>query len=93
MRLSLLALLVATISSSVAAFPKQQSWARRETRAEAGKRRHHIHDVRLLKKNSDIAAANVRRLMQEETMGSIATVFPEETDYAGMYDLLGLSIH
>lgn len=24
--------------------------------------------------------------MQEETMGSIATVFPEETDHAGKHD-------
>ncbi|KAJ9114308.1 hypothetical protein QFC22_005760 [Naganishia vaughanmartiniae] len=29
------------------------------------------------------AAANVRRLMKEETMGSIATVFPEETNHVG----------
>ena len=36
-------------------------------------------------------AANVRRLMQEETMGSIATVFPEEADHAGTYCLIRTS--
>jgi hypothetical protein len=37
-------------------------------------------------------AANVRRLMKEETMGSIATVFPEETDHAGTYEKLFLRL-
>jgi hypothetical protein len=44
---------------------------------------------RYARKYSDqpnLEAANVRRLMQEETMGSIATVFSEETEHAGMQD-------
>lgn len=34
----------------------------------------------------NLEAANVRKLMREETMGSIATVFSEETEHAGMQD-------
>lgn len=34
----------------------------------------------------NLEAANVRKLMREETMGSIATVFSEETEHSGMQD-------
>ena len=36
--------------------------------------------------NTRFTAASVRRLMKEETMGSIATVFPEDNEHAGTYD-------